>query len=330
MKAASRIAFEEATLRIPGVHCLGQYHYTAAEPALPLHHHQGCVEISFLAKGCQVYRIGGKTYYVRGGEQYVALPDEPHDTGSEPEEKGVLYWLILDVANYPDNFLFLNPEMSRKLVDDLCHLASHHFPAMPESQVSLDKAFAQLRAIRTPDERKGIFRDWRGASKAKKNDDVLPLLEVASHLTTYVLQTLRASRENTREVSPAIRSSLEFMAQHQNEWLDVGAVAGHVHLSESHFKIRFREEVGLPPAEYMLRRKVDIAKELLSRPEHHITDVAYQLGFSSSQYFATVFRRYTKLTPSEYLQGRRPVMRPIVDVPERYRLPRSRQLLAKM
>src|ERR1700761_2060539 len=134
MKSQSRIAFEEATLLIPGVHCLGQYHYSAAEPALPLHHHRGCVEISFLAKGCQVYRIDGKTYYVRGGEQYIAPVEVPHDTGSEPEEKGILYWLILDVANYPDNFFFLNPTVSRKLVHDLTRLSSYHFPAMPDSQ----------------------------------------------------------------------------------------------------------------------------------------------------------------------------------------------------
>ena len=320
MKAPSRIAFEEATLRIPGVHCLGQYHYVAAEPGLPLHRHKGCVEISLLAKGCQVYRVGGKTYYVRGGEQYVAPIDESHDTGSEPEEKGILYWLILDVVNYRDNFLFLNREMSRKLVDDLSHLSAHHFPAMPESQAILDKAFSSLQAIRTPDERTGLFQDWSAVSAGKKADDSLALLETASHLITYVLQTLQASRENVRQVSPAIRNSIEFMAKHQNDWLDVAAVANHVHLSESHFKIRFREEVGLPPAEYMLRHKVDAAKELLSRPDRHITDVAYALGFSSSQYFATVFRRYTKLTPSEYLHGQRPALRSIIEAPEPHRL----------
>ena len=85
----SRLVFEEDTLRIPGVHSLGQYHYNSAEPGLPPHRHRGCVEISLLARGYQAYQIGGKIYQVKGGEQYISLPDEIHDTGSEPEEKGI-------------------------------------------------------------------------------------------------------------------------------------------------------------------------------------------------------------------------------------------------
>jgi AraC-like DNA-binding protein len=92
-------------------------------------------------------------------------------------------------------------------------------------------------------------------------------------------------------------------AKNEEIWLSVGQVAETVKLSESHFKILFREEVGLPPAEYMLRQKVDAAKKALSQPGCNITELAYRLGFSSSQYFATVFKRYTSQTPSRFMEG---------------------------
>ena len=59
--------------------------------------------------------------------------------------------------------------------------------------------------------------------------------------------------------------------------------------------------MGVPPAEYMVRRKVELAKKRLSAPKPHVTNVAYDLGFSSSQYFATVFKRYAQQTPSQFV-----------------------------
>jgi AraC-like DNA-binding protein len=42
------------------------------------------------------------------------------------------------------------------------------------------------------------------------------------------------------------------------------------------------------------------AAELLRTTRRSVTDIAFDVGFSSSQYFATVFRRYTTLSPAEY------------------------------
>src|SRR5579871_1046067 len=144
MSTTSRLVFEERSLGIPGVHAIGQYNYVAAMPGLPPHRHAGCVEISLLVKGYQVFQIEGKTYHVKGGEQYIALPDELHDTGSAPQDKGILYWLILDVTRARDNFLFLAPEMAHRLIDSLLQLPSRHFVGTPDSHAILDRAFKAI------------------------------------------------------------------------------------------------------------------------------------------------------------------------------------------
>src|SRR5277367_5924742 len=119
MSTWSRLVYEEEGVGIPGVHSLGQYNYVAARPGLPPHQHVGCVEISLLVKGYQAYQVGGTTYHIKGGEQYISLPGEMHDTGKEPQDKGILIWMILDVTKDPDKFLFLTPVMARKLISDL-------------------------------------------------------------------------------------------------------------------------------------------------------------------------------------------------------------------
>ena len=315
MSSQSRLVFEEENLRIPGVHSLGQYHYTSAEPGLPPHQHKGCVEISLLVRGYQAYQVGGQVYHVKGGEQYISLPDEIHDTASEPEEKGILYWLILDVTQAPDKFLFLGPPMAEKLIGELVGFTSRHFAGDFDSRATLDKAFRALEPIRIPDEGTGIFRSQGhptpSTSRRTKIDSAgfagsSRELEVASHLVHYILQTLRASRANIHHISPVIQASLDFIARNEDEWLKVVRVAEQVQLSESNFKLRFREEVGLPPAEYMLHRKIIAAKARLNKPGANITDVAYSLGFSSSQYFATVFKRYQLISPSQYRNRTQP------------------------
>jgi len=314
MNIWSRLVFEEKTIGIPGVHSMGQYNYMAAHAGLPLHQHRGCVELSLLVKGNQTYQLGGESYHVKGGECYISLPGEPHDTGGEPQGKGILYWLILDVTKNPKKILFLTPEAARKLTADLLKLPSRHFVADPESQATLDKAFKVLQHIRKPDEYTGIFEkadhvsppDSHHVRKRLGLDDSFHLLEAANHICCYILKTIAASRASTRSISPAIQASIDFISKNEKEWFTVTQVAEHIHLSESYFKILFREEVGLPPAEYMLRQKVDLAKKFLGKENCNITELAYQLGFSSSQYFATVFKRFTDLTPSEFMSGRRP------------------------
>ncbi len=313
MSTWSRLVFEEETLDIPGVHSVGQYNYVAARAGLPPHQHVGCVEISLLVKGYQAYQVGGKTYNVRGGEQYVSLPGEMHDTGSRPQDKGILYWLILDVTKDRNKFLYLAPDIARKLIADLLKFTSRHFAAHPDSATTLEKAFAALCKIKKPDESTGIFKDFGSAKpaerKSRKSSHVpergfLHLLEATSLITNYILQTIAASRVNNRSISPVIQASLDFIARNEETWLTVGQVAETIKLSESHFKVHFREEIGLPPAEYMLRQKVEAAKRALTQPNCNITELAYRLGFSSSQYFATVFKRYTSQTPSEFMGGR--------------------------
>lgn len=313
MSTWSRMVFEEETLAIPGVHSVGQYNYVASRAGLPPHQHTGCVEISLLVKGSQTYQVGGKTYDVHGGEQYISLPGEMHDTGKRPQDKGIMYWLILDVTKERDKFLYLAPHMARQLVADLLQFPSHHFPADPAGAATLEKAFASLCKIRKPDECTGIFQEsgpakqssigGRRLNRAPKKKEFLQLLEATSQIVYYVLQTIASSRANVRSISPVIQASLDFIAKNEEIWLSVGQVAKTVQLSESRFKNLFREEVGLPPAEYLLRQKVDAAKRALSQPGCHITGLADRLGFSSSQYFATVFKRYTSQTPSDFMAG---------------------------
>jgi AraC-like DNA-binding protein len=87
------------------------------------------------------------------------------------------------------------------------------------------------------------------------------------------------------------------------------SVAENVGLSPAGLRARFKAETGFTLHEYLLHRRIEEAQVRLAEAEEDIITLAHDLGFSSSQYFATAFRRQVGETPSDYRRNHRPVKR---------------------
>ncbi|MBP5560518.1 MAG: helix-turn-helix transcriptional regulator [Muribaculaceae bacterium] len=71
-------------------------------------------------------------------------------------------------------------------------------------------------------------------------------------------------------------------------------------LSPNYFGDLVKKESGKTPVEYIQAKVIDIAKEELHSTDDTITEIAYRLGFQSSQHFNRYFKRITSLTPTEF------------------------------
>ena len=80
---------------------------------------------------------------------------------------------------------------------------------------------------------------------------------------------------------------------------DVAAVAG---LSASHFKSLFRESVGLPVHQYLIRRRVERAKSLLGEGKMPISQIAFETGFAHQSHLARHMRRLLGVSPKALRQ----------------------------
>ncbi|MBN8457500.1 MAG: helix-turn-helix transcriptional regulator [Verrucomicrobia bacterium] len=93
------------------------------------------------------------------------------------------------------------------------------------------------------------------------------------------------------EENPAENASAEELAR----------IAG---LSAAAFHVHFKRETGTSPKDHWLRLKVEhAARRLRADPDLSVTTVAFDLGFSSSQYFSTVCRRYLGVPPGTLRDG---------------------------
>ena len=94
------------------------------------------------------------------------------------------------------------------------------------------------------------------------------------------------------------------------EPLDVRAVAAVAHLSEAHFSRCFHACFGETPHRYLQRRRVERSMFLLRETDRSITEICFDVGFSSLGTFSRTFREIIGETPSSYRDRHEPMVAP--------------------
>ncbi|WP_037825876.1 helix-turn-helix transcriptional regulator [Streptomyces sp. NRRL B-1347] len=82
--------------------------------------------------------------------------------------------------------------------------------------------------------------------------------------------------------------------------LDLAAVAAHAGYSRFHFIRAFKETYGETPGQYLSRRRIERAEDLLRSADLAVTEVCFLVGFAGVGTFSATFKRRTGLTPGEY------------------------------
>ena len=94
------------------------------------------------------------------------------------------------------------------------------------------------------------------------------------------------------------------------EPLDVGTVAAVAYLSEAHFSRSFRAVFGETPHRYLQRRRVERSMFLLRETDRSVTDICFDVGFTSLGTFSRTFREIVGETPSGYRATHPPIEAP--------------------
>ncbi|WP_221793047.1 AraC family transcriptional regulator [Aquisediminimonas sediminicola] len=78
-------------------------------------------------------------------------------------------------------------------------------------------------------------------------------------------------------------------------------------VSPSHFCRVFRQAIGIPPHKYIMRKRLDRAKEMLSHTGLSLAAIAESVGFASQSHFTRAFRQYAATTPSDFRKKMRDI-----------------------
>src|SRR5207237_10062304 len=94
------------------------------------------------------------------------------------------------------------------------------------------------------------------------------------------------------------------------EPLDVRSVAAVAHVSPAHFIRSFRAVFGETPHRYLQRRRVERSMFLLRETERSVTDICFDVGFTSLGTLSRTFSKIVGETPSDYRMAQGPIVAP--------------------
>jgi AraC-like DNA-binding protein len=117
------------------------------------------------------------------------------------------------------------------------------------------------------------------------------------------------SRE-TEDLNRRLLRARDAMDRAYAEPLNVRTVAAVAHVSEAHFIRTFRTVFGETPHRYLQRRRVERSMFLLRETDRSVTDVCFDVGFTSLGTFSRMFREIVGETPSGYRTGHGPIVAP--------------------
>jgi serine phosphatase RsbU (regulator of sigma subunit)/AraC-like DNA-binding protein len=104
-------------------------------------------------------------------------------------------------------------------------------------------------------------------------------------------------------LTPAsVRRVTELVHEKIEDELSLDEMAESAGLSTGYFSQMFRKSTGETPHQFVLRLRVERAKEMLRVSDGRVLDVAVACGFKTQQHFARVFRRMCGVSPTEYRQ----------------------------
>lgn len=97
-----------------------------------------------------------------------------------------------------------------------------------------------------------------------------------------------------------IRQAQEYIEKNVTEKISVEELAVKYAIGRRHFERRFKKATNNTPVEYIQRVKMEAAKKHLESSRKNVNEVMYDVGYSDTKAFRTIFRKITGLSPIEY------------------------------
>jgi AraC-like DNA-binding protein len=154
---------------------------------------------------------------------------------------------------------------------------------VPNSQTLIDLTESEL-----DEERLAVFMRWL-SERLRVQSDALQSLAPTGLSKWRLKRVLTYIDENLSE-----RITLATLAQ----------VAG---LSRMYFAAQFRAAMGCRPHECILRKRIELAQQLLLETSEPLVSIALGVGFQSQAHFSTVFKRFAGISPNEWRAANRDV-----------------------
>jgi AraC-like DNA-binding protein len=239
-------------------------------------------EICYVFAGQGTFKIGGETLSVKGGDVFVAKPDEPHEIiADKTDPLGIYFW----------SYTLVPPAKRQSGHGDIDTLLQAFTSTL--RRVNHDMAHMQGTLELLTDE---VVKREAGYLQALEGLVIKLLLDTARAVTTNVpvLETLRPPAD------AAVAQMLRYLKDNFDRPVNVQDVAAQVHLSERHARRLFLQSTSTSMKQYLTTLRLDVAKQRLLGDDTSVSEIAYAVGFNDVRHFSTIFRSVVGVSPTDF------------------------------
>ena len=105
-----------------------------------------------------------------------------------------------------------------------------------------------------------------------------------------------------KPVESKIKKSVDYLLKHYNDCdLSIKVIAEQSFVSEVYFRKLFKAKYGISPQKYIIRLRIQCAKELISTGYYPLKEIALMSGYTDYKYFSTEFKKQVGISPSDYV-----------------------------
>ena len=283
---------------LAGVRNLGFWSIDSPQTwGLQWHRNEG-IELTFLENGQLEFAADERSYQLQSGDLTLTRPWQRHRVGNPNVTPSRLHWLILDLGvrrphqqwRWP-SWLVLTPGDREELTTKLRQAVDSVWHTKGDILTCFQRIGAAVAADRNGDNASRIA--------AYLNELFVLLLDLLRQGQVSFDEGLASAQQTVDLFWKDMQHNPELLA---TDWV-VREMAEQCGLGTTQFTRHCRQLTNMTPMEYLARCRIVAATELLrTEPDRSVTDVGLSLGFSSSQYFAKVFRKHTGCSPSEFRQ----------------------------
>lgn len=256
----------------------------------PFHQHS-FLEISYITKGSAVHYFQNRSIVVREGDYFAINYDEVHKFSPDGDND----FEAINVLFKPE---FIDPTLKdcdgfEDLIKVSAINCSYYYLQDAPTKVTYHDGDRSIRAIFEK-----MYRE--NAERMPKYQELLRCC-----LTELIIETLRKIyRENEKSANDKrLTGILNEIRQNFASDLKLQELAARYGYTDSYLSTVFSREMGIPFHKYLQNVRIKNACEMLSFTDYTIEEIAGACGYNDVKTFRELFRRQTKVSPSEFRAG---------------------------
>lgn len=248
-------------------------------------HKHSVLEICIPIENEYKYIANGKSFVINPGDILFMPPGMLHEIECQNEGCRFIYLFAIDFIKDLYEFSFLTDFFSEpRLINEA---------SFPQVYGKIYSAFMSIND-----------QYFMYTNMVLEMPIYAKLLEIFSLLASINPQfaPIRTEDDKTKSKYEKFRSLINHINSHYMEEITLEWAADYAGFSKYHFSRLFKDYTDVTFADYLMHRRMQAARILLSDTSSTVTEIAFQTGFNNLTSFTRSFRNATGMTPSEFRQ----------------------------